>query len=229
MTVFSALSWPHVCWLPERSLPSLPTYWWLRTSWLLKYIADGWSTCGLEITALNRSRLSRQTHLCNRQMSKAKSAHYSEIVAELSGDYRLLWKAFNKILHRCPKMRLPDDTCIDALTNKFSSFFINIISIICSSFSSDSCSCMLNPPKTRKVLQNLSSVTNDGPSSCSVGSLQIIWPWPYTYLLSLRLYWYSSITDNINSKLIALWRLLPFTFQFCSCLPSIAKAHPWQG
>ena len=31
-------------------------------------------------TALNRSRLTRQTHLCNRQMSKAKSAHYSKLL-----------------------------------------------------------------------------------------------------------------------------------------------------
>ena len=31
-------------------------------------------------TALNRSRLTRQNHLCNRQMSKEKSAHYSEII-----------------------------------------------------------------------------------------------------------------------------------------------------
>ena len=52
-------------------------------------------------TVLNRSRLTRQTHLCNRQMSEAKSAYYSEIIAEHSGDHRSLWKAFHKILHRC--------------------------------------------------------------------------------------------------------------------------------
>ena len=48
-------------------------------------------------TALNRSRLTKQTHLCNRQMSKAKSAHYSKIITEHSGDHGSLWKAFNKI------------------------------------------------------------------------------------------------------------------------------------
>ena len=85
-------------------------------------------------TALNRSRLTRQTHLCNRQMSKAKSAHYSKIIAEHSGDYGSLWKAFNKILHRCPKMHLPDHSSIAALANTFSSFFINKISVIRSSF-----------------------------------------------------------------------------------------------
>ena len=33
-------------------------------------------------TALNRSRLSRQIHLCNRRVSKAKSIRYSKIIAE---------------------------------------------------------------------------------------------------------------------------------------------------
>ena len=75
-------------------------------------------------TALNRSRLNRQTHLCNRQMSKAKSAHYSIIIAEHSGDHGSLWKAFNKTLHRCPKIHLPDYSSIATLANTFSSFFI---------------------------------------------------------------------------------------------------------
>ena len=44
-------------------------------------------------TTLNRSRLTRQTHLCNRQMSKRKSTHCFKIIAEHSGDYGSL---FNK-------------------------------------------------------------------------------------------------------------------------------------
>ena len=112
-------------------------------------------------TALNRSRLTRQTHLCNRQMSKAKSAHYSKIIAEHSGDYGSLWKAFNKILHRCPKMHLPDHSSVGALANTFSSLFSNKISVIRPSFPSDSHSHVLNPPDTRKALQNLTCVTAD--------------------------------------------------------------------
>ena len=53
-------------------------------------------------TGLNTSKLTRQTHLCNGLMTKAKSAHFSEVIADHSGDHRSLWKAFNKILHRCP-------------------------------------------------------------------------------------------------------------------------------
>ena len=135
-------------------------------------------------TALNRSRLTRQTHLCNRQMSKAKSAQYSKIIAEHSGDYGSLWKAFNKIWHRCPKMHLPDHSSIASLANTFSSFFINKISVIRSSFS-ESHSRVLNPPDTRKVLQNLSCVTADE-----------------VHHLVLRAPWKSSDLDPIPTSLV---------------------------
>ena len=93
-------------------------------------------------------------------MSKTKSAHYSKIIAEHSGDHRFLWQAFNKILRRCPKMYLPDHSSITASANTFSSFFINKISIIRSSFPAGSCSNVLTPPNTREVLHNLSHVTD---------------------------------------------------------------------
>ena len=112
-------------------------------------------------TALNRSRLTRQTYLCNRQMSKAKSAHYSKSIAENSGDYGSLWKAFNKILHRCPKIHLPDHSSIATLENIISSFFINKFSVIRFFFPADSHSRVLNPPDTRKVLHNLSRISAD--------------------------------------------------------------------
>ena len=112
-------------------------------------------------TALNRSRLTRQTHLCNRQMSKSTSAHYSKSIAEHFSDYASLWKAFNKILYRCPKMHLPDHSSIIAIANTFSSIFISKISKIPSFFPSDSNSRMSNPRDTRKVLQNPTCVTAD--------------------------------------------------------------------
>ena len=58
-------------------------------------------------TLLSRLRLTKWTKVFNMQVSKAKSAHYSEIVAEHSGDHRSLWETFNKILHRCYQMQLP--------------------------------------------------------------------------------------------------------------------------
>ena len=111
-------------------------------------------------TALNRSRFSKQINLCSKQMSKAKSTHYSKIIVEHSGDHRSLWQAFNKILHCCPKMYLPDHSSITTLANTFSSFFINKIYIIQSSFSSGSCSNVLTPPNTREVLHKRPHVTD---------------------------------------------------------------------
>ena len=87
-------------------------------------------------THLNRSRLTKQTHLCNRLMSKAKSAYYSDIIKENSKDQRSLWKAFNKILHRQPVRLLPDTTSIQELARNFGEFFINKISVIRASFPS---------------------------------------------------------------------------------------------
>ena len=54
-------------------------------------------------------------------------------------------------------MYLPDHSSITALANTFSSFFINKISIILSSFPTGSCSNVLTPPNTRDVLHNLSA------------------------------------------------------------------------
>ena len=71
------------------------------------------------------------------------------------------WGNTLRILHRCPKIHLADHSSIATLANTFSSFFINKISVNRSSFLSDSYSCVLNPPDTRKVLQNLSCVSAD--------------------------------------------------------------------
>ena len=102
-----------------------------------------------------------QTHLCSRQMSKAKSAH-SEIICwalvtighygrHLTRSYTISLKCTFLIIH----------SSVDSLANKFTSFFINNVSISHSSFSSGSCSSVLNPPDTRKVLQNPTCVTDD--------------------------------------------------------------------
>ena len=72
----------------------------------------------------------------------------------------LYLQAFNKILHRCPKMYLPDHSSITALKNTFSFLYINKISIIWCFSPSGSCSNVLTPPNTREVLHNLSHVTD---------------------------------------------------------------------
>ena len=95
----------HAPLATKTDLPqNLLTRGWLLPSWLPKDIVDTLSASGVRYpTAQNRSTFSKQIHLCNKQMSKAKSAHYSKIMAEHSGEYRSFWQAFNKISHRCPK------------------------------------------------------------------------------------------------------------------------------
>ena len=85
-------------------------------------------------------------------MSKAKSAHYSKILAEHSGNHWALLEIFDKFSHRCSKMHLPDHSSILALENTFSSVFINKTSTIRSSLPSDACSHVLNPPDTRNLI-----------------------------------------------------------------------------
>ena len=87
-------------------------------------------------TALNRSRLSKQIHLCNRQMSKAKSAHYSKLLLNTLVIIGLYDKHLTKSYTAACKMYLPDHSSIAA--NTFSSFFRNKISFSRSSFPSGS-------------------------------------------------------------------------------------------
>jgi hypothetical protein len=87
-------------------------------------------------TPLNRSRFTKQANLCNRLMSKAKAAYYTDVIRENSTDQRSLWKAFNKILHRKPAQFLPDCSSLKELAANFGSFFVNKISLIRTSFPS---------------------------------------------------------------------------------------------
>ena len=154
-SVLSTLIGFHAPPAPKKISPKPPNPWMIPAILAFKrhrrYLERVWRRYP---NALNRSRHSKQIHLCHKQVSKAKSAHYSKIIAELSGDHQSLWQTFNKILHGCPKMYLPDHSSIAALANTFSSFFINKISIIRSSFPSGSCSNVLTPSNTREVLHN---------------------------------------------------------------------------
>ena len=164
-------------------------------------------------TALNRSRCSEQIHLCKRQMSKAKSAHYSKIIAEHSGDHRSLWQAFNKILHCCPKMYLPNHSSIAALAINFGSFFINNISIIRPSFPSGPYSNVLTTSNTREGLHNPTHVTDDEvrrlvlSPPCKSSDLD---PIPTS---SMKDNQYISYANSGYSQLITLRGMFPVPFQ----------------
>ena len=85
-------------------------------------------------SSLDRSRYTRQCHLCNREMSKAKSHYYETMVSTNSATPKQLWECINKILHRRPAPSLPTHASIKLLCNSFSSHFKDKISVIQSTF-----------------------------------------------------------------------------------------------
>ena len=85
-------------------------------------------------SSLDRSRYTRQCHLCNRQMLKAKSYYYENMVANNSATPKQLWKCINQLFHRRPAPSLPTHPSIKSLCNSFSSHFKDKISLIHSAF-----------------------------------------------------------------------------------------------
>ena len=107
-------------------------------------------------TVLNGSRHISAIDRCQRQNRLAIPKLLLSTLAIMGHYGRHLTKSYC-----CPKMHLPDHSSIAALANTFSSFYINKITVIRSSFTSVPHSHMLSPPETRKVLENLTSVTAD--------------------------------------------------------------------
>ena len=118
-------------WVSER--PPAP---WMTSEIILskrrrRYLERVWRKSRLP---LDRSRYSKQCHLCNRQMAKAKSDYFTDMVINKSDNPRQLWNCINNILHRRPTPSLPDHVSIKSLCDSFSSHFKNKISIIRSAF-----------------------------------------------------------------------------------------------
>ena len=89
-------------------------------------------------SSLDRSLYTRQCHLCNREMSKAKSHHYENMVSTNSATPKQLWECINKILHRRPAPSLPNHASIKSLCNSFSSHFKDKICVIQPTFTGHS-------------------------------------------------------------------------------------------
>ena len=88
---------------------------WYHVTCVVKDIVNILRASGIEIRPhwIGRDFLAYTPR--NTQMSKSKSAHYSKIIADHSGDHRSLWKAFNQIWHICP-----DHSSIAAWAKSFS-------------------------------------------------------------------------------------------------------------
>ena len=79
-------------------------------------------------SSLDRSRHSRQCHLCFREMAKAKSNYYENIASNNSATSQQLWKCINQISQRRPVSFLNMHQSSHCMT--FCSLFKNNITLI---------------------------------------------------------------------------------------------------
>ena len=77
--------------------------------------------------AINRSRYRAAVNHFNRLVECAKTKHYSDMVRENEDNPKALWNSIKKVLHRSPKMVLPDYTTMNSLVNTFERYFADKI------------------------------------------------------------------------------------------------------
>ena len=171
------------------------------------------------------SRYSRQCHLCNRQMSKAKSYYYVNMVSNNFATPKQLWKCLNEILHRRPAPSVPAHASIKSLCNSLSSNFKDKISLTHSAFT-DHTSDIVNAdsPQINSPLASFESATTaevrtiimSSPSkSCDLDSL------PTVLLKACLDVLIKPITDIIHLSLC--YGLFPEDFKCAHVNPVLKK------
>ena len=78
-------------------------------------------------SAINRSRYRVAVNHFNHLVECAKTKHYSDMVRENEDNPKTLWNSIKKVLHRSPKMVLPDYTTMNSLVNTFGRYFADKI------------------------------------------------------------------------------------------------------
>ena len=68
---------------------------------------------------IDRSRYTKQLHICNHMMSKPKSDYYTHFITTNSENPRQMWKSVNTILHRQKLKALPEHSSLDTLCSSF--------------------------------------------------------------------------------------------------------------
>ena len=113
-------------------------------------------------SSLDRSRYSKHCHYCNRQMAKAKSDYYTNMVSNNSESPLQLWNCINQILHRRPAPSLPNHVSIKSLCDSFSSHFNDKISLIHSAFPDHTFSTVnVASPRVNSLLVSFEPATAD--------------------------------------------------------------------
>ena len=78
-------------------------------------------------SAINRSRYRAAVNHFNRLFECAKTKYYSNMVRKNEDNPKALWNSIKKVLHRSPKIVLPDHTTINSLNNTFGRYFTDKI------------------------------------------------------------------------------------------------------
>ena len=97
-------------------------------------------------SAINRSRYRAAVNHFNRLLECAKTKYYSNMVRKNEDNLKAVWNSIKKVLHRSPKIVLPDHTTINSLINTFGRYFTD---------------------KIAKLRSGLLSTDVDAPVSCS--------------------------------------------------------------
>ena len=74
-------------------------------------------------SAINRSRYRAAVNHFNCLVECAKTKYYSDMVTKNEDNPKALWNSIKKVLHRSPKMVLPDYTTMNSLVNTFGRYF----------------------------------------------------------------------------------------------------------
>ena len=78
-------------------------------------------------SAINRSRYTAAVNHFNHLLECAKTKYYSNMVRENEDNPKALWNSIKKVLHKSPKIVLPDHTNINSLINTFGRYFADKI------------------------------------------------------------------------------------------------------
>ena len=78
-------------------------------------------------SAINCSRYRAAVNHFNRLLESAKTKYYSNMVRENEDNPKALWNSIKKVLHRSPKIVLPNHTTINSLINTFGRYFTDKI------------------------------------------------------------------------------------------------------
>ena len=110
---------------------------------------------------IDRSRYTKQLHICNHMMSKAKSDYYTHFITTNSENPRQMWKSVNTILHQQKLKALPEHSSLDTLCSSFSKYFTDKIARIRSNFVINDDYIFPEPPLSEKTLQSFTPATTN--------------------------------------------------------------------